>query len=495
MRVLAPRDKAKKIAPQDGDTLASIAEREAAAGNDISAEEISMFNWGTSEPERVQEFMRDELGARARGADNLYERRSDDEGRSDLYVPQPFQQDGFATGQTHTIRVKFRKCPDQFRSCLSLPSVTFGFDSAFVRPSVADHVADLKPVVDGNPDARIMIFGHTDAVGDDPYNKRLSERRAWAVYALVICDPEPWETLYNHPDETWGLAVIQEILADLGHDPGPVDGDMGPSTQAAMRDFLGLGEGASVQNDADFRRPLFEAYMRSKHDLDLGPDRFMGDGFMGCGEFNLMEPTNSAEEKNRRVTFYLFNKDRLPNLPCAFDDIAPCKRQMLDTSRHIEGFSCSFYDSLAQRCPAEAQSHTVGILIDRHLLDNEFEAHVYTKLWLTGSGGYNRALQTTAATAFDQSYYILRFEFTPPGESYTLRKQMTDGDWLTIFEDVPYDVLDDHGDSAPVQPVEEATPELELVTFEDYLDEHHPLPDPAHEPVDPWEVTDDDLDL
>lgn len=495
MAVFADRSKAQKVTPQDGDTLETIAARAAAEGTEVTASDIARFNWGTDDPKRVQELLRDELGARARGADTLYERRGDDDGRADLYLPQPFEQDGFATGEAHTIRVARPACPEQFRCCVSLPSVTFGFDSAFVRPAVTPHLEELGPLVKGNPDAKIMIFGHTDAVGDDAYNKRLSERRAWAVHAFVLCDPAPWEVLYNHPDEAWGLATLQEILADLGHDPGPIDGEMGPATQAAMRRFQGLPEGAAVSNDAGFRSDLFAAYMRAHNTVEVTPDRFMNDGFMGCGEFNLLEPSDTAEEKNRRVTFYLFNQERLPNLPCAFDDLSPCKRQMLDGNRKIDGFSCSFYDSLAQRCPAEAQSHSVAFLIDRHLIDKGFEAHEDTKLWLIGAAGYSRTLSTSAAIPFDQEYYILRFEFTPPSGTYTLKKQMTEGDWLTIFEDVPYDALDDHGGSAPLRPAEAPGAATEWTLFDDYLDAHHPLPSAAHEPVTPWNGGDDDLDL
>ena len=177
---------------------------------------------------------------------------------------------------------------------------------------------------------------------------------------------------------------------------------------------------------------------------------------MGCGEFNLLEPSDKAEEKNRRVTFYLFNKDRLPNLPCAFDDIAPCKRQMLNEDRrHIPGFSCSFYDSWAQKCPAENRSFTVAVLIDRHIADREFTAHAATRLRLTnGSCSYDRTLRTSDALPFDEDYYILRFHLVPEGDSFSLFKELTDGHWMTLFENVPYDELDDHGPSHPPPEVE-----------------------------------------
>jgi len=66
-------------------------------------------------------------------------------------------------------------------------------------------------------------------------------------------------TLGQEPPEAWTLATVQRLLATLGLDPGPIDGLMGPRTQAAMRAFLGLPAGAPVAHDASFRRRLQEA--------------------------------------------------------------------------------------------------------------------------------------------------------------------------------------------------------------------------------------------
>jgi OOP family OmpA-OmpF porin len=62
-----------------------------------------------------------------------------------------------------------------------LRGVNFDFDKAVIR-------ADGKPVLDAaiqtlkeQPDVRVSVEGHTDSVGSDAYNQRLSERRAQAV--------------------------------------------------------------------------------------------------------------------------------------------------------------------------------------------------------------------------------------------------------------------------------------------------------------------------
>jgi len=37
-----------------------------------------------------------------------------------------------------------------------------------------------------NPDIQVTIEGHTDSIGSDSYNQRLSERRAQAVKAYLV---------------------------------------------------------------------------------------------------------------------------------------------------------------------------------------------------------------------------------------------------------------------------------------------------------------------
>ena len=329
----------------------TFAERETAAGNPLSWQDLARFNWGTDDQDEINAFLRDELGARKRDADNNFVLSTDDEPPGELLIPMPFEKRALALERTYVLRVRKKVAPPQFLECCHLPGVTFAFGSSFIRPNVVGYLKKLEAVAGRHPEAQIMIFGHTDAVGDDLYNKKLSERRAWSVYAFITNDPDVWEVLYNHSDEAWGLAVIQEILADLGHDPGAPDGDWGPQTRAAMRSFLGLPEDASVQNDAAFRQQLFAAYMNSKHDVDLPPERFMDPGYMGCSEFNPVAETAGETEQNRRVTVFFFHPDRLPKLPCAFADVGPCKKQTVSLEqRHTRSFRCSFYDSLAKNC-------------------------------------------------------------------------------------------------------------------------------------------------
>jgi outer membrane protein OmpA-like peptidoglycan-associated protein len=71
--------------------------------------------------------------------------------------------------------------PPPTRRRIVLRGVNFDFDKSNIR-------ADARPILDeaiatlrNEPDIRISVEGHTDAIGTDAYNQKLSERRARAV--------------------------------------------------------------------------------------------------------------------------------------------------------------------------------------------------------------------------------------------------------------------------------------------------------------------------
>ena len=72
---------------------------------------------------------------------------------------------------------------------IELDTITFGFNEAFVREEEIfdlDRIARMiERVVAAHPDEIFMIEGHTDAVGSDAYNLKLSHQRAQAVKAAL----------------------------------------------------------------------------------------------------------------------------------------------------------------------------------------------------------------------------------------------------------------------------------------------------------------------
>src|SRR5262249_37018762 len=66
-------------------------------------------------------------------------------------------------------------------------SAFFDFDKATLKPGKAHDVLDgvVKTMKD-NPALKVDVQGHTDSVGSDAYNQKLSERRANAVKQYLV---------------------------------------------------------------------------------------------------------------------------------------------------------------------------------------------------------------------------------------------------------------------------------------------------------------------
>ncbi|WP_426959202.1 OmpA family protein [Muricoccus radiodurans] len=70
---------------------------------------------------------------------------------------------------------------------VDLPAdILFDFDRHEIRPDAAGSLERLRRIIAAQPGGgRVRIEGHTDSVGSDAYNQRLSERRAGAVRAWL----------------------------------------------------------------------------------------------------------------------------------------------------------------------------------------------------------------------------------------------------------------------------------------------------------------------
>ncbi len=74
------------------------------------------------------------------------------------------------------------------RRAIDMPAVTFEFNSAVLTKKARRQLNVLgrvlsKPAFKGN---KFVIGGHTDAVGGESYNKRLSQYRAKAVVEFLV---------------------------------------------------------------------------------------------------------------------------------------------------------------------------------------------------------------------------------------------------------------------------------------------------------------------
>jgi hypothetical protein len=287
-------------------------------------------------------------------------------------------------------------------ACWRIDDVRFDFDSAFVLPSAKrefDELAQLRKKHDGAP---ISIFGHADPVGDDNYNKALSGRRAEAIYAVLIREPNRWEKIAGQESGThqWGVKAVQIMLTALGEDPGPPTGTMNPQTKAAVKSFQSK-KGLTPNGDPGppTRKQLFIAYMdflagdlvldKTADFLAQGADPQGKGDFQGCGEFNpsmvfskeedaeFKKPARKSERDeansvNRRVVVLLFRPGSVvpaQKWPCprANEGIGGCqkrfwsdsevrrnpqaeRREFLNTK---DTFGCRFYHRMTVRSPCE----------------------------------------------------------------------------------------------------------------------------------------------
>jgi outer membrane protein OmpA-like peptidoglycan-associated protein len=65
-------------------------------------------------------------------------------------------------------------------------AINFEFDSAELEPEDRELLSRIVGVLLTTSDYRIQVFGHTDDIGSDAYNQRLSERRAEAVARYLV---------------------------------------------------------------------------------------------------------------------------------------------------------------------------------------------------------------------------------------------------------------------------------------------------------------------
>lgn len=259
--------------------------------------------------------------------------------------------------------------------CANLKDFAFEFDSSFLGPQSADGFDRLMKLIKLYPGSPITIFGHADPDGEAGYNKWLSERRARAVFGLLLRRIPVWEHLHTvqdgSPGDVWGKKSLQIILNFLGFPPGNLEGTFDAASKQALRDFLdskGL-QALPAQDTVPVRAKVYEAYMDALTPVDpddpakgkwrLKPTDFLdgaespqgGPGdVQGCSFFNPQmilakkeadnykkdgkageKRRHRANEPNRRVVIYLFEKGtRKPSTwpcPAAAKGITGCEER------------------------------------------------------------------------------------------------------------------------------------------------------------------------
>ena len=281
-------------------------------------------------------------------------------------------------------------------ACWRLEDLRFDFDSSFVKPAAKEEFQHLINLIEAHRKYEttppLSVFGHADPSGDDDYNKKLSGRRAMAVYGVLTRDTELWEELYSHPlgGDNWGKQRLQTMVSFT----------TGQQSRSDQKPDI-----KQYQNDKMKRKALFLAYMDAlciaEDELPYKLDKtaFIAQGkdpqgkgdYQGCGEFNPLMLFSQEEEKNfskpenketrnaqnalnRRVLVLLYRpgaKVDPGHWPCsrAKEGTAACKKRFwsdgekrrknrLPDKRQFYGethhtFACRFYQCRIDTSPCE----------------------------------------------------------------------------------------------------------------------------------------------
>ena len=86
----------------------------------------------------------------------------------------------------------------------------FAMNSEAVQESAHDTLAKVAELISVYDDRKVLIVGHTDAVGDAAYNKQLSERRAELVKQFFVDNFEVEEDRLS----TQGFGEARPIASD-----------------------------------------------------------------------------------------------------------------------------------------------------------------------------------------------------------------------------------------------------------------------------------------
>jgi OmpA-OmpF porin, OOP family len=67
-----------------------------------------------------------------------------------------------------------------------LRGINFDFDKYNIKPEWAGVLDEAARIMKDRPNMQVMVEGHTDSKGTEPYNQKLSERRARAVFNYLV---------------------------------------------------------------------------------------------------------------------------------------------------------------------------------------------------------------------------------------------------------------------------------------------------------------------
>ncbi len=127
-------------------------------------------------------------------------------------------------------------------------TVNFAFDSATLSPQARATLNRQADFIRQFPEVRFRVYGHTDLVGSDAYNKRLGLRRAQAVVAYltrqgisrarleaVVSYGETQPLIVTQGRERRNRRTVTEVTGFVASEPLVLDGKY---AQIVYRDYV-----------------------------------------------------------------------------------------------------------------------------------------------------------------------------------------------------------------------------------------------------------------
>jgi outer membrane protein OmpA-like peptidoglycan-associated protein len=206
-----------------------------------------------------------------------------------------------------------------------LVGMFFDTDKCFLRPSAMAGIRGIKQEFDQHPKSNLLIVGHTDTSGKDDHNLKLSVERAKAVEAFLTDDVDAWVAHFGDESgrvsNTWSTTEVQAMLSALPEGGKPflapegVDGNDGPQTKAAIRQFQ---EAKGLKADG-IAGPVTQRAVITDY-MALQDTSFPGGITItvhGCGENFPVAETNDGKRspEDRRVEMFFFDGPIAPPPP------------------------------------------------------------------------------------------------------------------------------------------------------------------------------------
>src|SRR5262249_12987362 len=78
---------------------------------------------------------------------------------------------------------------------VNISDVLFDFNKFTLKPGAREKLAKVSGILLAYPGLQIQLEGHTDSIGSDEYNQKLSESRAAAVRDYIVGQGVPGNTV------------------------------------------------------------------------------------------------------------------------------------------------------------------------------------------------------------------------------------------------------------------------------------------------------------